>query len=139
VTSRWRRPQDGLVEGPTSDTALIETAIDRLRPSGGDSAAWPRVPAPIACISLPTARSLARSSPTSWSNRCSSGAPNAAIVAFGARPSLGGSGSGEAYVQVANYSTASRAVRLVVSRGQTVLSDQRADMAAGEAVSASFP
>jgi hypothetical protein len=35
---------DGLVEGPTADTALIETAIDRLRPSGGDSAAWPRVP-----------------------------------------------------------------------------------------------
>jgi len=66
-------------------------------------------------------------------------APNAAIVAFGARPSLGGSGSGEAYVQVANYSTTSRAVRLVVSRGQTVLSDQRADMAAGEAVSAIVP
>ena len=27
---------DGLVEGPTSDRALIETAIDRLSPSGGD-------------------------------------------------------------------------------------------------------
>ncbi len=35
---------DGLVEAPTSDLALIETAIDRLAPSGGEDTAWPRVP-----------------------------------------------------------------------------------------------
>ena len=34
---------DGLVEGPTSDLALIETAIERLSPSGGATAPWPRV------------------------------------------------------------------------------------------------
>ena len=32
---------DGLVEGPTADTALIETALDRLSPAGGDSVAFP--------------------------------------------------------------------------------------------------
>ena len=34
---------DGLVEGPTTDRALIETALDRLAPAGGDATAWPRV------------------------------------------------------------------------------------------------
>ena len=34
---------DGLVEGPTTDLALIETALDRSRPGGGDATAWPRV------------------------------------------------------------------------------------------------
>ena len=34
---------DGLVEGPTSDLALIETALERLAPTGGASAPWPRV------------------------------------------------------------------------------------------------
>ena len=34
---------DGLVEGPTSDSALIATAFDRLEPAGGEGQAWPRV------------------------------------------------------------------------------------------------
>jgi hypothetical protein len=130
---------DGLVEGPTSDTALIETAIDRLRPAGGDFAAWPRVPGADRVYFI-TDGAMARAlDPGVVVQSVFEPASNAAIVAFGARPSLGGGASGEAYVQVANYAAASRAVRLVVSRGQTVLSDQRADMAAGEAVSAVVP
>ncbi len=66
-------------------------------------------------------------------------ASNAAIVAFGARPSPGGQGGGEAYLQVANYAETPRHVRIVVSRGTAVLSDQRVDMAAGEAVSQVVP
>lgn len=34
---------DGVVEGPTPDVALIEAALDRIAPSGGEAAAWPRV------------------------------------------------------------------------------------------------
>ena len=34
---------DGLVEGPTSDRALIESALDRITPTGTGSAAWPSV------------------------------------------------------------------------------------------------
>jgi len=130
---------DGLVEGPTSDTALIETAIDRLRPSGGDAAAWPRVPGADRVYFI-TDGAVARALDDGVVvQSVFEPAGNAAIVAFGARPSLGGSGTGEVYVQVANYAATSRAVRLLVSRGQTVLSDQRADMAAGEAVSAIVP
>ncbi|HEX5069571.1 MAG TPA: VWA domain-containing protein [Vicinamibacterales bacterium] len=130
---------DGLVEGPTSDTALLETAIDRLRPSGGDSAAWPRVPGTDRVYFI-TDGAVARAlDPGVIVQSVFEAAGNAAIVAFGARPSLGGGGTGEAYVQVANYAPVGRAVRLIVSRGQAVLSDQRADMAAGEAVSAVVP
>lgn len=130
---------DGLVEGPTADTALIETAIDRLRPSGGDSAAWPRVPGTDRVYFI-TDGAVARAlDPDVVVQSVFEPAANTAIIAFGARPSLGGAGTGEAYVQVANYAPAARAVRLIVSRGQTVLSDQRTDMAAGEAVSAVVP
>ena len=33
---------DGLVEGPTTDRALIDTTLDRLSPAGADATSWPR-------------------------------------------------------------------------------------------------
>jgi hypothetical protein len=130
---------DGLVEGPTSDTALIETAIDRLAPAGGDGTAWPRVPG-TDHVHFVTDGAVARVLDEGVSvHSVFEPAANAAIVAFGARPSLGAEGSGEAYLQVANYADTTRSVRVVVSRGTSVLSDQRVDVAAGEAVSQILP
>ena len=97
---------DGLVEGPTSDTALIETALDRLDAGGGDGAAWPRV-AGRRHVHFITdgARRARRSTPASSCTRCSSRRRTSAITAFGARPAPSATATGEAYLEVANYAT----------------------------------
>jgi len=130
---------DGLVEGPTADMALIETAIDRLTPSGGDNVALPSVPGTDHVHFLTDGAAARSIDPAVTVHSVFEAASNAAIVAFGARPSPGGDAGGEAYLQVANYATTPREVRIVVSRGSTVLSDQRVEMAAGEAVSQVVP
>jgi len=130
---------DGLVEAPTSDLALIETAIDRLEPSGGEDAAWPRVPGADHVHFITdgaTDRVLGKEVTL---HSVFEAASNVAIVAFGARPAAAGAAAGEAYVQVANYAAAPRQVRLTVTRGTTVLSSNTIDMAAGEAVSQVVP
>jgi hypothetical protein len=130
---------DGLVEGPTSDTALIETALDRLAPAGGDSVAFPHVPG-ADHVHFVTDGAVARALDEAVAvHSVFDAAPNAAIIAFGARSSPVGEGGGEAYVQVANYADQPKQVRLIVSRGASVLSDQRVDMAAGEAISQVVP
>lgn len=130
---------DGLVEGPTSDTALVETALDRLAPAGADQMAWPRVSG-VDHVHFITDGAVARALPADVRvHSVYEPAANAAIVAFGARPSPDGQAPGEAYVQVANYADRARTVRLVVSRGTTRLADQRVDIAAGEAVSQLLP
>ena len=130
---------DGLVEAPTSDLALIETAIDRLAPSGGEDAAWPRVPGADHVHFITdgaTDRVLGKEVTV---HSVFEAASNVAIVAFGARPAAAGAAAGEAYVQVANYAPAPRQVRLTVTRGTTVVSSEKVDMAAGEAVSQVVP
>ena len=34
---------DGLVAGPTTDLALLDSALDRIAPAGGDPTAWPQL------------------------------------------------------------------------------------------------
>ena len=130
---------DGLVEAPTSDLALIETAIDRLAPSGGEDAAWPRMPGTDHVHFITdgaTDRVLGKEVTI---HSVFEAASNVAIVAFGARPAAAGAAAGEAYVQVANYSAAPKQVRLTVTRGTTVVSSNSVEMAAGEAVSQVVP
>lgn len=130
---------DGLVEGPTADLALIETAIDRLGPAGGDRAVWPRV-AGTDHVHFITDGALARPlGPEVTVHSVFEAASNAAIVAFGARPPVAAGGAAEAYLQLANYGDKPRNVRVIVSRGTAVLSDQRVDLTAGEAVSQVLP
>ncbi len=130
---------DGLVEAPTSDVALIETAIDRLAPSGGEDAAWPRVPGAdrVHFITDGATDRVADRAVTIHS--VFEPASNVAIVAFGARPASAGASAGEAYLQVANYAAAPQKVTLTVSRGPTVIASNSIDLAAGEAVSQIVP
>jgi hypothetical protein len=131
---------DGLVEAPTSDLALIETAIDRLGPSGGEDTAWPHVPGANQVHFITdgaTERFLGKDVTV---HSVYEAAPNVAIVAFGARPAASaGAPGGEAYVQVANYSSQTQNVRITVTRGATVLANNSVDMTAGEAVSQVVP
>ncbi len=127
---------DGLVEGPTNDLALIETAIDRLAPSGGEGSAWPRVAGTDAVhfitdgavdVDALAARDVVVHSVFET-------APNVAITAFRARGATTGTGAGEAFLEIVNYAPATQQVRVTLTRGTGTLFDQPVEIAAGEAV-----
>lgn len=123
---------DGLVEGPTSDTALIVTALDRLSPAGGDEARWPRVEG-VASTHFFTDGATERAiEPGTVIHSVFEPAPNVGITAFGARPATSSTSKAAAYLEVANYADVSQNVRLTVTRDATVLIDRRIDLQAGE-------
>jgi hypothetical protein len=98
---------DGLLEGPTSDSALIETTLDRLQPSGAEGTAWPRLGGGEA-VHFFTDGAVARTlDPAVIVHSVYDPAPNVAIIAFVARPPASGATAGAAYLEIA--STASSA------------------------------
>jgi len=121
---------DGLVEGPSADTALIETAIDRLAPGGGDAGGWPRLPG--AEIHFVTDGASPRVlDGTVLVHSVFESADNAGITAFDVRPSLEPGGDDEGYLEVSNFGPAQQ-VHVTIVRGQAALLDRRTDMGAGE-------
>jgi hypothetical protein len=123
---------EGLVEGPTSDIALIEGAIDRLAPHGGEGTGWPRV-AGTSAVHFLTDGTLARPlDPAVIIHSVYEAAPNVAVTAFEVRPPTTLTTPGEAYLEIANYAASAQPTRLVLSRGAGVLLDQTFDMAAGD-------
>ena len=130
---------DGLVEGPSADTALIETAIDRVRPSGGESAPWPVV-AGVDAVHFITDGAVARSlDPGVTIHSVFEAAPNVAITAFDARPAAAGAKAPEAFVAIANYATAAQKVRLTITRDSTMIAERTVDLGPGEAGYQAFP
>jgi hypothetical protein len=123
----------GLVEGPSSDTALIETAIDRLQPSGGEGAPWPVV-AGTDSVHFITDGALARAlDPGVVVHSVYEPASNVAITAFDARPATPGAKAAEAFVAIANYAAAPQAVHLTITRDTAVLAERTVELGAGEA------
>ena len=125
---------DGLVEGPTNDLALIETAIDRLAPAGGEGSPWPRVAGTDAIHFITDGAVEALTSQDVTVHSVFEAAPNVAITAFQARGATTGTTAGEVFLEVVNYAPAPQQVRVTVTRGTGTLFDQSVDMAAGEAV-----
>ena len=125
---------DGLIEGPTSDTALIETALDRLSPAGGEGTAWPRVGGADEVhffTDLAVPRALDSGVVV---HSVFAAAPNVAITAFGAGAATSATQAGEAYLEVANFAPDAQDVHLTLTRGTAVIFDKTVTMAAGEAV-----
>jgi hypothetical protein len=123
---------DGLIEGPTADAGSIDAALDRLEPGGGAGSGWPRLDG--ADVHFLTDGAVARAlDPSAVVHSVYEPVANAGITAFDVRPALDAGGSGEAYLEVANFGPAQQ-VRVTVTRGGTALLDRRADMAAGEAL-----
>jgi hypothetical protein len=131
---------DGLVEGPTTDSVLLEAALDRLAPAGGEDGDWPRL-ADIAVVHFITDGTIPR--PTA--DLATSGArvsvepifeaaPNVAITAFETHVGADPQAPAQAYLELANYSTTAQPVALTVTRGTTVVADTSIDLAPGEAV-----
>ena len=130
---------EGLIEGPTSDVALIETAIDRLTPAGAEDGPWPRVPG-ADHVHFITDGATARTPDKGVEiHSVYESAANVAILAFGARQAAAGAAAGEAYLQIANFSPAATKVKASVARGANVIWSQSVDLAAGEAVSQVVP
>jgi hypothetical protein len=131
---------DGLVEGPTTDAVLLEAALDRLVPSGGEGGDWPRL-ADVSVVHFITDGTIPR--PTA--DLASGGArvsvepvfepaPNVAITAFETHAGGDPQSQAEAYLELANYSTTAQPVRLVVTRGTVSVADTSIDLSPGEAV-----
>jgi len=126
---------DGIVEGPTSDLALIETALDRLAPSGGAPAPWPRVGGADVVHFLTDGAHARPLDPSVVVHSVYEAAPNVAITAFDARPiPAGGAAAAEAYLEIANYSERPQQARVTITRGTAVAFDQPVALAAGELV-----
>lgn len=124
---------DGLVEGPTTDVALIEAALARIAPSDAAAAAWPQLAGADAVYFI-TDGAVARALDAGIIvHSVFESAPNAGITAFEVRPSLERGAAGDAYLEVVNFGPAQK-VRVLLTRGKASLLDRRFDMAAGEAL-----
>jgi hypothetical protein len=122
---------DGLVQGPTLDGTLIETALDRIAPAGGSGAAWPRLAG--ADVHFVTDGAIARPLDRAVVvHSVYEAAANAGITAFEVRRALDGADD-EGYVEVANFGPPQQ-VRLTVVRGAASVVDRRIDMGAGESL-----
>ena len=122
---------DGLVEGPTTDLALIDAALGRIAPAGGSGAALPKVAGADAVYFI-TDGAIARPRDTGVIVRSVfEPAANVGITALDIRPSGDGAAAGSAYLEVANFGPAQQ-VHVTMSRGAASLMDRRFDMAADE-------
>jgi hypothetical protein len=127
------------VEGPTPDAALIEAALDRIAPSGGEVAAWPGAAEARVTYFL-TDGAIAR--PLDAGVIVESvfePAANVAITAFDVRSSTAPDQAGHAFLEVANYSAAAQDVRMTLTRGAAPVLDVTVTLAAGAAVQRVVP
>jgi hypothetical protein len=129
---------EGLVEGPTTDTALLDSALDRLVPTGGDGTAWPAV---AAAGSVHFFTDGQRQRPLASSVVVQSvfeSADNVGITAFALRPATSESGQPSAYLEIGNFAGA-QTVQLTLSRGKTVVLDRPIKLDAGKIERESIP
>jgi hypothetical protein len=125
---------DGLVQEPTTDAALIESALDRIEPSGGEASAWPAI-AGARAVHFITDGAIGRRLGAGVAvHSVFEAAGNVAITALDVGPARQADSGGEAYLEVANYASAPQQARVVLTRGSSTLFDRRLDMAAGEAI-----
>lgn len=146
---------DGVIEGPTADVGLLETALDRIAPIGGEASWWP-TSSTADSVHFITDGSMTRPIDSGLRTRDSGigaqdspprvivhsvfePAGNVAITAFDVRPALGSDHAGEAYLEIANYATTAQTVHLTVERGRSQVLDQQIDMRAGEALRQILP
>ena len=125
---------DGLVEGPTTDLALIGSGLDRIVPAGGEATSWPRL-AGTEVVHFITDGTVARPLDASVVvHSVFEPARNVAITAFDVRPSLTRGDAGDAYLEIANYAPSRQTVHLTLFRGTTAILDRQFDMGPGDAL-----
>ena len=130
---------DGLVEGPTTDLALLESALDRVRPGGGDAAAWPRLAGASAVHFITDGAAQRTIDAAVTVHTVFEPADNVGITALEVRPSLTPGTAGDAYLEVGNYAAAAQKVRLRVTRGGVEALDREFDMGPSEVMRQVIP
>ena len=125
---------DGIVEGPTTDGALIDAALGRIEPSGGGAASWPSIANASATHFITDGATARVIDPDVVVHSVFEPAANIAITALDVRPSIDGSRAGDAYLEVANYASTAQQARIILSRGSASLLDRRVNMPAGESL-----
>ena len=123
---------DGLVEGPTTDLTLIETALDRLEPGSSDRGAWPRLAGATAVHFITDGAAPRALDNATIVHSVFEPAPNVAITAFEVRPSLSSESAGDAYLELANYAPAAQKLRLRLTRGSASIFDSEFDVGPSE-------
>lgn len=129
---------EGLVEGPTNDTALLDAALDRLVPTGGDGDAWPAVAAAGSVHFFTDGQRQRPLAPSIVVHSVYASAQNVGITAFALRPATSESGQPSAYLEIGNFADA-QSVQLTLSRGKTVVLDKPIKIGAGEVERESIP
>ena len=129
---------DGVLVGPTTDRGVIDAALERLSPSGGDGPPWHAAGAHA--VHFVTDGGTPRALPHDVTvHSVFEPAPNVGITAFDVRPSLADSHAADAYLEVANFSPGGQRVRISVRRGAAPLLDRQVHMASGERLRQAFP
>jgi hypothetical protein len=130
---------DGLVEGPTTDRALIDAALDRIQPNGSDRTLWPRLAGAAEVHFLTDGASARAVDPDVVIHSVFEPAANVAITAFAVRPSFDRGRAAEAYLEVANYASSSQQVRIAMTRGTSRVMNRSIEMSAGESLRQVIP
>jgi hypothetical protein len=130
---------DGLVEGPTTDLRLIESALDRIVPVGGDVTAWPHL-AGADTVHFITDGAMARRLPGGVIvHSVFEAAPNVGVTAFDVRPSPLATNAGDAYLEIVNYAPVAQDVHVTLARGEASILQRSVSIGAGEALRQVLP
>jgi hypothetical protein len=130
---------DGLVEGPTADLRLIESALDRIVPAGGDVTAWPQL-AGADTVHFITDGAMARRLPGGVVvHSVFEAASNVGVTAFDVRQSASASNAGDAYLEVVNYGPVAQDVRIRLARGEASILERSVSIGAGAALRQVLP
>ena len=136
---------EGLLEGPTNDALLLDAALRRLTPAGGDEGGWPVISGADAVHFITdgaVARPLDRRVVV---HSVFEPAANVAVTAFDARPVVVAADRGkppilaEAYIEIANFATRAQKVRISLTRGKSALAEHEIQMGPGEAYRETVP
>lgn len=125
---------EGLIEGPTTDTALVESALARLTASGGPAGAWPALADAAAVHFVTDGAAAVPLDRAVIVHSVFEPADNVAITSLDVRPPLSGDHAGEAYLEIANFAAAAQTVRLTLTRGQDQVFDRDLEVAASGAL-----
>ena len=119
---------DGLVEGPTTDRALLDAALERLTP-GAAAGPWPELDAADSVHFLTDGGTSHPNDPGIAVHSVYEPASNVAITAFDVRTR--DDGRSEVYLEAANFGPR-RDVRITVRRGEAVLIDRTVGIEDGQ-------
>ena len=130
---------DGLVQGLTDDSVLVESALARVAPSAFTDTSWPTVSGVQSVHFITDGAVPHHLDPSVVIHSVFEPVGNVAITAFDVRPALTAARRGpdaqvgSAYLEIANFSAKPQTVHVTMLRGTAKLADTNTELAAGEA------